>query len=68
MALPQLHRFQVGQSVSVAPSRFSTAPEGRYRIVRVLPLAGINLQYRVKSDLEACERVVEERQLTALAL
>lgn len=55
------HRFKPGQSVQVTRSRLSTTPAGQYKIVRALPPTGDGLRYRVKSEKEFCERVVDER-------
>jgi hypothetical protein len=57
-------KFKAGQSVFVvSPSKLNTAPKGRYTIVRALPDAGGPVQYRVKGEGEAFERVVYESQL-----
>ncbi|MCX5493893.1 hypothetical protein OSH11_04190 [Kaistia dalseonensis] len=45
---------------------FSSAP-GTYRVVSVLPESAGRLQYRIKSELERHERVVDESQLHAVS-
>ena len=56
-----------GQRVSVA-SFGGVATPGTYRIVRALPAEGRPLQYRIKSDAETFERVVDASRLEVLAL
>jgi hypothetical protein len=58
------HRYRSGQTVRVrrGPSRGSVAP-GDYKVVRLLPESGGELEYRVKSVREAHERVVKESDL-----
>ena len=61
------HRFKVGQTV-VAPSGGPGAviPRGPLVIVRLLPFAGGDPQYRVLSNVDGHERVVLERQIRLL--
>jgi hypothetical protein len=57
------YKFKNGQQVTMDRSKmFSSAP-GTYRITAVLPESGGRRQYRIKSELERHERVVEESQL-----
>jgi hypothetical protein len=60
------HRFRVGQTV-VAPSGGPDAliPHGLHVIVRLLPLAGREPQYRIRSEVDGLERMVLESQITA---
>lgn len=44
---------------------FSSAP-GTYLIIQTLPESAGRLQYRIKSELERHERVVDESQLHAV--
>jgi hypothetical protein len=62
------HRFKVGQTV-VAPSGglHALIPRGLHVIVRLLPLAGREAQYRVRSEADGLERVVLESQITVWA-
>ena len=57
------HRFKVGQTV-VAPSNGGTCT---YRpplvVVRLLPLANGEPQYRVRSEHDGLDRVVQESQI-----
>ena len=55
------HRFKVGQTV-VAPSSGPHAliPRGPHVIVRLLPQAGGEPQYRIRSTVDGLERVVLE--------
>jgi len=59
------HRFKVGQTV-VAPSDGPDAliPHGLHVIVRLLPLAGSEPQYRIRSEVDGLERAVLESQIT----
>jgi hypothetical protein len=57
-------KFKAGQTVFVtSPPRLGAAPKGRYKIVSALPSGDGPVRYRIKGDLEAFERVVDERQL-----
>jgi hypothetical protein len=58
------HRFKVGQTV-VAPIGGPDAliPRGPLTIVRLMPLANGEPQYRVRSSADGLERVVPESQL-----
>jgi hypothetical protein len=61
------HKFAVGQEVSFLPDRDQRQQYTQgalFKIVRLLPDAGGALQYRVKSEVDARERVVREDQLT----
>ncbi|MCP4383290.1 MAG: hypothetical protein GY798_18040 [Hyphomicrobiales bacterium] len=58
------HAFAVGHEVRLAASpSFARAAPGPYRIVALLPERDGVVQYRVKSDNEACQRVVRQDQL-----
>ena len=62
-----LELLAAGQRVSI--SGFGGAPVGGvYRIVRALPMEGRPLQYRVKSDAESFDRVVDASRIEVLAL
>lgn len=61
MALP---KFSAGQRVSVSRSLRVASPAGFFSIVRPLPEAqNGRVQYRVKSETEAFERIVDEANL-----
>jgi hypothetical protein len=64
MATMPYHRFKVAQTV-VAPSGGPGAviPRGPLVIVRLLPLADGEPQYRVRSEADGHDRVVLERQI-----
>jgi hypothetical protein len=51
--------YHVGQCVRVAQAR-PLAISGSFKVVRVMPPEGRKQQYRVKSDTEAFERIVDE--------
>lgn len=61
-------KFAAGQHVSLVGARsFSaSAPRGMYRIVAAMPITTGPQQYRVRSDGETHDRIVEETRLEAL--
>lgn len=60
------HKFKVGQTVNVIPNRLDKhLPGGAYAIVRLLPIEGVDVRYRVKNVHDGHERVVHEDQLSA---
>lgn len=59
------HKFKLGQSVNFLPNKLqAAAPPGQFKITRLLPSAGSDLQYRIKSASEPYERMALESQLT----
>lgn len=60
-----LHRFAVGQKVSLRPATAELRHlRGTYTVVRRLPSETRDPQYRIKSDRDNHERVVLETQLS----
>lgn len=59
--------FGAGQRVNVAHSGRVSTPGGIYNIVRALPAERGPIQYRIKSDTEAFERIVDESRIEALS-
>ncbi len=58
------HRFRIGQFVDFAPSRLAMPSSGgEYKVIRLLPLEGGDLLYRIKSSAETFERVAKESEL-----
>jgi hypothetical protein len=58
------HKFPVGATVYFTASNVSRpAATGTYEIIRQLPTEGDDCQYRIKSSIEAFERVAKESQL-----
>ena len=58
------HKFKLGQVVRYSPGKMQEmASAGDYKVTRLLPFEGGELQYRVKHAAEAFERVAGERQL-----
>lgn len=58
------HKFHLGQTVYFTSKPLGhMAPDGTYRIVKLLPSDGSEHQYRIKSASEAFERVARESQL-----
>jgi hypothetical protein len=59
------HKFKVGQTVNVIPNRLDKhLPGGAYVVVRLLPIEGVDVRYRVKNAHDGHERVVHEDQLS----
>jgi hypothetical protein len=59
------HRFAVGQRVRLSARRGTPTSSGAFKILRALPIerAG-EVRYRIKSEAEQFERVVDETSLT----
>jgi len=63
-ALMKLHKFKVGQTLDLIPSRDeANTPPGAYKVERLLPIEGVNVRYRVRHARDGHERVVLETQL-----
>jgi hypothetical protein len=60
----QMHKFQVGQFVRIAPRVLWAVPPGRYEIVRQMPPEGFVNQYRVRFVDDGHERMVKESDLS----
>jgi len=59
-----LHKYKVGQTVYLIPSRDEAhVPPGTYTIQRLLPVEGRNVSYRVRHAHDGHERVVAEARL-----
>lgn len=60
------HRFEVGQTV-VAPvaGPHSLVPGGPYIVLRLLPIQDGEPGYRVRSEVDGHERVLQESQIKA---
>jgi hypothetical protein len=56
------HRFKVGQRVTLAAKQYRKAG-GAFEIVRQMPPANGNFQYRIKSASEGHERMAFESEL-----
>ena len=59
-----VHKYKIGESVHYTSNvlrRFGAI--GHFRVVKLLPAEGDELQYRIKSPSEAHERVAKESQL-----
>jgi len=57
------YKFQIGQTVFLAPSLSMNVPGGAYTVTRKLPEQNGEFEYRVKSANELHERVVRESEL-----
>jgi predicted component of type VI protein secretion system len=63
-----MHKFKIGQIVqfSLSGVPLSHAASGPYEITKLLPYAGGEFEYHIKSSEEAHERIAKESQLTGL--
>ena len=61
------HKFKLGQVVRFYSPR-SLAPASRYAIIKLMPIEGGDLSYRIKSADENFERVAKENELTHWSL
>ncbi len=59
-------KFSAGQRVSVLRGGGFGGPAGFFRIVSSLPLESGPQQYRVRSDGETFDRIVDEARLEAV--
>jgi hypothetical protein len=59
------HRFKVGQRVIFHSPRRSVGPS-IVTVLRLLPIEGQDLTYRIKATEEGFERVAQERELASL--
>jgi hypothetical protein len=60
------HKFKVGDTVNLIPNRLDRhLPSGAYTILRLLPIEGLDIRYRVRNVRDGHERVVLEGQLSA---
>jgi hypothetical protein len=59
------HKFKLGQLVEFVPDKLQVSvPSGTYKVTRLLPAAGRDLQYQIKNTAEVFERIARESQLT----
>ena len=62
------HKFSIGQKVDLLHRMMLAAPRGQYEVRRLMPESDRDSgdpTYRIKSDEENHERVVQESDLTA---
>jgi hypothetical protein len=59
-----LHKFHVGETVTMSPATSRNVPGGVYEVIRQLPDDGGESKYRIKSANEPYERVARESELT----
>jgi hypothetical protein len=62
------HKFKIGQTVNLIPSKGRSAASGHYEIISLRPADGGSPQYRIKSKNESHERVVSEGDLILFQL
>jgi hypothetical protein len=60
------HKFARGQRVRLSPTRRGmSAGSGSFKIIATLPIEGSGeIRYRIKSEAETFERVVDEDNLS----
>jgi hypothetical protein len=59
------HKFKVGQAVIFSPARRTMLASSReYKIIRLLPPEGGQLQYLIKGVGETFERIAQENELS----
>ncbi len=59
------HRFQVGQIVNFTQSSFGRITDhGPFKVERLLPANGAEVQYRISAEGQTMERVVLESELS----
>ena len=58
------HKFKVGQLVTLHSKRHGVLAE-QFEVVRLLPPANGDFQYRIRSTRDGHERVVVESELSA---
>jgi hypothetical protein len=62
------HKFKVGEIVALRASVRHNVPGGNYEVIRQLPRdEDREFQYRIKSAIEAHERVAREGELSKVA-
>ena len=63
-ALLKTHKYSIGQNVRYTAGPFGRlGANGAFKVVKLLPSDGDEMQYRIKSAEEAFERVAKESQL-----
>lgn len=59
-------KFSIGQRVTLSATRFDRFPQaGTFKIMALLPASNGEQQYRIKHDMEAFERMVDECRIIA---
>lgn len=59
-------KFSAGERVSVTRGGGFAAPAGAYTIVTALPREAVSQQYRVRSDGETFDRIVDEARIETI--
>ena len=57
------HKFALGQTVRFTYRGYLATGRDDYKVTRLLPVEGIECEYRIKSAGEPFERVARESQL-----
>ena len=62
------HKFSVGQTVRFSHGNYLSVAAGRedFKVTRLLPVEGLECEYRIKCSDEPFERVARESQLNRL--
>lgn len=58
------HKYKAGQDVFYHPPKGAMLGASKYKVLRLLPLEGGEVKYRIKSATEHFERVAKESELT----
>jgi hypothetical protein len=59
-----LHKFHIGETVTLSEAISRNVPGGAYVVTKWLPDNGAEPEYRIKSANEPYERVARESELT----
>ena len=62
---PMLHKFHVGETVTMSPATSRNVPGGVYEVIKRLPDNRGEPEYRIRSANEPHERVARESELTS---
>lgn len=64
----RIHRFKIGQTVTLAAGfGYAQPANASFRVTALMPSNGAHYQYRIKSSDENFERVAAENELTLRA-
>ena len=59
------HKYKIGQMVEFKPVRTAVpASAAPYKIIRLMPVEGVDVLYRIKAPSESYERIAKETELT----
>ena len=61
-----LHKFHIGESVTLIPSIRQNVPGGIYQVIKQLPHNGLEFEYHIKSATEQHQRAARESELAKI--